>query len=95
MEKDTTKRRVSISPHAMIKTRNSITDMGFPGSIHRRGLDSWNIKIAQKNIQFIFVFVSLLSFNLPVEIVLVLVFFLFHWSLHVPIPMFDLLENLT
>ena len=45
MEKDATKIQGSIAPHALIKTRNFITVMGFPGLIPRRGLASWNINI--------------------------------------------------
>ena len=44
-EKDATKRQGSIDPRSMIKTRNVITVMVFPGSIQIRGLDLWNIKI--------------------------------------------------
>ena len=45
MEKDATKIQGSIAPHVLIKTRNLITVMGFPGLIQRRGLASWNINI--------------------------------------------------
>ena len=34
-KKDATKIRGSISPHALIKTRNFITVMGFPGIIQK------------------------------------------------------------
>ena len=36
-KKDATKRRGSITPRALIKTRKFITVMVFPGSIHIRG----------------------------------------------------------
>ena len=69
---DATKRQVYISPHDLIKTGNFITVMGFPGLIQRQGLASWNIKIYRKNIWLIVIFVSLQSFNLPVELFLCL-----------------------
>ena len=84
-----------IAPRALIKTRIFITVIFFPGIIQRWGLASWTIDILQPFIQLIGVFASLLSFTLPVELVFVLVFFLFHWSHPVPIPMSALLENLT
>ena len=45
--------------------------------------------------QLIDMFASLVSFNLPVELVFVLVFFLFHGYHPVTIPMYYLLEILT
>ena len=77
MKKDE-KKRGSIDPHALIKTRKFINVMGFPVIIQRRGIDSWNINIVWKIVQLVYVFASILSFNLPVEIVFVLVLFLFH-----------------
>ena len=47
------------------------------------------------NFQLIDVFASLPSLTLPVELVFVLVFFLFHRSLPVPIIMHYLLEIFT
>ena len=44
MKKDATKIRGSIDPRDLIKTRNFITVMIFPGLIHRQGLASCNIK---------------------------------------------------
>ena len=45
MEKDARKRLSSLSPCDMIKKRNFINVLGFPGLIQRRGLNSWSIKI--------------------------------------------------
>ena len=77
MIKDETKRLGSISSRAMIKIRNLITFMGFPGLIQIQGLASWNINILWKNIKFIDVVVSLQYFTLPVELVYVIFSFLF------------------
>ena len=45
MKKDATKRRGSIAAHALIKTRNFINVMGFPGLIQKQGLSLCNINI--------------------------------------------------
>ena len=47
-KKSDTKRRGSITPRAMIKTRNFINVMGFTGLIQRQVLASWNINTVQK-----------------------------------------------
>ena len=69
------KKRGSIDPHALIKTRKFINVMGFPVIIQRRGIDSWNINIVWKIVQLVYVFASILSFNLPVEIVFFCLFY--------------------
>ena len=79
MKKYSTKRRGFITPRALIKTRDSITVVFFPGIIQRWGLASCNINIVWPNIQLIDVFAFLISFTLPVEIVFVIIIFLFHW----------------
>ena len=50
IKKDVTKRRVSIAPCALIKTRKFINVMGFTGLVQRIGLASWNINIVYNNI---------------------------------------------
>ena len=45
MKKVATERQGSIDPRALIKTRNFITVMDFPGLIQRRIIASWNINI--------------------------------------------------
>ena len=79
----------------MIKTRNFITVICFSGMEHRLIIASWIMNIPWPNFQLIYVFASLISFTLPVELVLVLVFLLFHWSLHVPIIMYAIFEILN
>ena len=54
-----------------------------------------NINIVRSIVQLVDVFASLPYFTLPVEIVIVLVLFLFHWSLPVPMILYALLEVLT
>ena len=94
-EKYATKRQGSIDPHALINTRVFITVMGFTEIIQKWGIASWNINIVWTNIQLIDRFSSLIYFTLPVELVFVLVLFLFHWSPPVTIPMSDILEFLN
>ena len=53
-KKDDTKIQGSIDPHALIRTRNFIIIMGFPGLFQRQGLDSWNINILCHNFSFCF-----------------------------------------
>ena len=55
-EKNSTKRRGYISPHAPIKTRTFIIVMSFPWLINRRVIYSWNIKMYVTNIQLLFCF---------------------------------------
>ena len=81
-----------IAPLVLLKTRNFITVVSFPEVIQRWVISSWNINILWPFVQLVDVFASLLSFTSPVEIVFVLVFFLFHWSHPVPIPMSAMLE---
>ena len=45
VKKDATKIQDYIAPHAIIRTRNFIIVMGFPGLVQRQGLTSWNINI--------------------------------------------------
>ena len=83
VKKDSTKRRSSIAPHALIIIINVIIVMVFPGLFHRKGLDSWNINIVCHNVSVdCFDFIpSILYFECWNCFVLVL--FLFHWSLPV------------
>ena len=43
------KKQSSIAPRVLIKTRNFIIVMGFPGNNQRQGLDYWNINILCHN----------------------------------------------
>ena len=45
MKKNATEIQGSIAPHALIKTRNFLAVMVFPGLIQRQGIALWNIKI--------------------------------------------------
>ena len=95
MNKYSTKIQGSIAPYALIKTRNFITVMGFPGSIQRQGLASWNIKIIQKKylVHFCACIPSIIYFTCWTHVVIV--FFLFHLSLLVIIHMSAMIDNLT
>ena len=79
-----------IAPHTLINKRNFITVMGFSGIIQRWGIPSWNINILWTFVQLIYVFSSIISFTLPVELVCVLIFVLLQLSHPVPIPLSDL-----
>ena len=95
IKKYTTKIRGSIAPRDLIKTRNFITFIGFSWFIHIRVLASWNINIVWNKYSDGWCVFHLLSFKLPVELAFVLVFFLFNFSLTVPISISALLETLT
>ena len=45
MKNNDTEIKFSIDTRALIRTRNCITVMGFPGLIQRQVLASWNINI--------------------------------------------------
>ena len=86
------KKQVSIAQRGLVKTSTFITVVDFSDMIHRWELASWNINIVWPSVQLVGVFDSIPHFSLPVEIVFVLVFFLFRWSLFVPILTSALLE---
>ena len=58
-----------MAQRALIKIRNFITVMGFPGIIQTQGIASCNINFVCPIVQFIDVFTSLLSFTLTVELI--------------------------
>ena len=77
------KRKGFIAPHALIKTRDFIIVMGFPGLVQIQGLDYWNINALCHNflVDCCVCLPSILYFALWACFVLVL--FLFYWSLPV------------
>ena len=79
-QKDATKRQGYIDPHSLIRTRDFIIVMGFKGSIQRKGLDSWNIKIICHNVSVDYCVCIPSNFYCTCWTRFVLVFFLLHWS---------------
>ena len=92
MRKYALKKLGYIATRALINKIEFINVMGFTLMIHRWLFTSGNIDILWPIFQLIGVFASPPSFTLPVEIVSVLVLFLFHWSPPVPIILCYLLE---
>ena len=86
------KKRGFIAPYTLIKTRNFITVLGSSLTIQIWVLPLWNINIVWPFVQLADLFASLLSLTFQVELFFVLVFFLFHWSHPVQIPMSDIVE---
>ena len=78
-------------PHALIKTRKVITVMGFQVYFRDKDLIHITSTFYGPKMQIVGVFVSIISFTLSVELVFVLVLFLFHWFLPVSILVYALL----
>ena len=95
MRKDATKIRSSISPGALINTINVVTILGFLWLVQRRGLASCNISILwnRYSVDWCVCLTSILYFTCLTSICGF--FFLFHWSLPVPIPISYLVEILN
>ena len=95
MKKHATKRQGSIAPRALIKTRNFIIVMCFPGLTQRQVLPYWGINILCHNfsVYCCVCLPSILYFTCWTRFVLIL--FLFYWSLPVISHMSALIENLT
>ena len=67
-----------IAPRVLMKSQNLITVMVLKDIIQILGLASLKIAIVWPFVQLVGVFASIIPFDSPVELVLVLILFFFH-----------------